>query len=113
MIRLLIAFCFVASSALALDLRPPTVPVEWPMSKVRCTNIDFDPTDGQPSSQLCVQVWFNDSEKCYYSAVMEMADGIWRVRSKNLMLFEYTGDPRCTPDTAPPAPAPLFKSKAR
>jgi hypothetical protein len=104
MMKFLIVFSVVASPAIADDLQPPNAPTEWPMSKVRCTNIDFDSTDGQASSQICTQVWFNDSEKCYYSAIVDLTDGVWRVRSKNLMRFRYTGDPRCTPNTHPVPP---------
>lgn len=109
----LFALALLSTSVFALDLPPPPAPVEWPMSRVHCINIDFDPADAQPSTQSCTQVWFNDSEKCYYNATVIQDAGVWRVMSKAIVRFQYTPDSlRCTPDTGPvPPPAATVRSK--
>jgi hypothetical protein len=87
-------------AALADDLRPPTVPEEWPMSKVKC--VAYKDPASQQRQQNCVQVWYNGSERCYYNATMELVAGTWHVRSKALVRFPFTdGAPRCDINTHP------------
>jgi hypothetical protein len=88
----------MGGAAMADGLKPPTVPEEWPTSKVKCATYR-DLGSGQRHHN-CVQVWYNNTERCYYNATMELVGGTWHVRSKALVRFPLSdGAPRCDVDT--------------
>jgi hypothetical protein len=85
----------VSTSALANSpLNHPPLPVEEPVSTVRCASFGFNPSYAQ-----CTQLWFD--KRCYYVAQVEWKKnsvGIeqWHVISKRLAT-KPTGEPLCLP----------------
>lgn len=105
----LITALLCSTAGYALDLLPPPNPDRWPMSKVSCVTVDIDPADSQWTSMDCTQVWFDDSDKCYYDHTMVRDDvaHVWRTVSRTIVRFPYSeGAYRCSIDTHPiPPPA--------